>query len=89
MKTIPADEVDHAARAMVVRYQQVANDPKMLSVQITAESIEGNAEHVERCEVALICSHEEMTASDAQARVEAEGQAREIDCVAWIEEINP
>jgi hypothetical protein len=85
MKTISVDEADQAAGMLVVRYQQRADDPVLMSVQITSQVVECTAGHVERSEVALICAEEKMTVSDIQARVEAEGEARNIACVAWID----
>ena len=84
MKTISADEADQAARTLVVRYQQHADDPVLMSVQITSQVVECTADHVERSEVALICAEAKMTVPDIRARVEAEGEARNIACVVWI-----
>ena len=85
MKTIAVDQVDQTGKALVVRYQHVAADPAMVSVQITAEAYRGTPDHVDSSEVTVICA-EEMPALDMEARVEAEGEGRQIECVAWIDE---
>jgi hypothetical protein len=85
MKAIAVDQVDQTGQALVVRYQHVGHDPAMVSVQITAQTFQGTANHVERSEVTVICA-EEMPVSDMEARVEAEGEGRQIECVAWIDE---
>ena len=86
MKTISATDVDDAGSALVVRYTRNDAEPHMLTVGITSQAMEGGPFSVARCEVVVISTEQEMTFAQLHAKLEAEGQARRIGNVAWIDE---
>ncbi len=87
LKPIPAAEVDLDGKALEVRYKEDPGEPDLLTVDILAYEIAGDPAYVRRSELALVVLHERMTRNAMHERVEVEAGRRDIERVAWIEEI--
>ena len=87
LKPIPAAEVDLDGKALEVRYKENPGKPNLLTVDILAHQIDGTPADVRRSELALVALHERMTRDAMLERVEVEAGRRDIERVAWIEEI--